>query len=189
MGCLVNFSEIANTLGVAVKTVQNYLWYLQKTFILKKVSPYFQNTRKEITKSPVFYFYDLGLRNYILSQFGDLSRSKDVGFLFENLVFNTLREKFAGTSSKINFWRSKDKAEVDFIINTGRSVLPIEAKFSALKEPEITRSMRSFIAKYEPKRAFVVNLTLRQIIKVDKTTVNFVPFFDLPFLDILAYRL
>jgi len=64
VGNLINYSEIASTLGISLQTLKNYLWYLEKTFIIKKLTPYFRNKRKEITKSPLIYFYDLGLRNY-----------------------------------------------------------------------------------------------------------------------------
>src|SRR3989344_6002662 len=42
-GNIVNYSEISNTLGISSQTVKNYLWYLEKTFIVRKVSPYFRN--------------------------------------------------------------------------------------------------------------------------------------------------
>jgi len=51
-GSLVNFSELTSTVGISVKTLKEYLWYLEKTFILKRITPYFKNVRKEITKDP-----------------------------------------------------------------------------------------------------------------------------------------
>ncbi len=84
IGNLVNLSELSSTLGIAIKTVRDYLWYLEKTFVLQRVTPYFRNIRKEITKSPIFYFYDFGLRNFALGSFGSL---KDPGFVFQNFVF------------------------------------------------------------------------------------------------------
>ena len=100
VGKIVNLSELSSTLGMSVKTIKEYLWYLEKTFILQRVTPYFKNVRKEIAKSLVFYFYDLGLRNFMSADFG---RLKDIGFIFQNFVFNILREKSKISSSRICF--------------------------------------------------------------------------------------
>ncbi|TSC66887.1 MAG: hypothetical protein G01um101466_854 [Parcubacteria group bacterium Gr01-1014_66] len=84
-GKLVRTSELSATLGIALPTVKTYLFYLEKTFIIERVTPYFGNIRKEITKSPAVYFFDLGLRNYALGGFGMPLRPDDAGFLFQNL--------------------------------------------------------------------------------------------------------
>lgn len=178
-GNLTNFSELASTLAISVNTIKNYLWYLQKTFILRKITPYFRNTRKEITKSPIFYFYDLGLRNYSLGEFGRLTMPQDLGFNFENFIFNILKEKLRYSSAQIHFWRTKNGAEVDFIINFGKNILPIEVKYKNLTKPEMTRSLKSFIKKYRPEKVLMINLELKKEIYLDKTKVNFMPFYEL----------
>jgi len=178
IGNLVNFSELSSTLRISTKTVKDYLWYLQKTFILEKVTPFFRNLRKEITKAPVFYFYDIGLKNYALGEFGNL-KSLDKGFIFENFVFNILKEKTNYTSAKIHFWRTKDGAEVDLIINFGKEIIPLEVKYKELTKPEVPRSLRSFILNYCPAKAFVINLGLNKKIILNKTEIFFLPFYKL----------
>ena len=181
VGNLTNFSELSSTLAISVKTLKDYLWYLQKTFILRRVNPYFRNIRKEISKSPVFYFYDLGLRNYSLGRFGDINRPEDMGFLFQNFVLNTLCEKTRYQSAKIGFWRTKDKAEVDFVVDFGEEPLPIEVKYKKLKKLEIARSLKSFIARYQPKRVLIVNLELEKTADLNGTVVRSLPFHKLLF--------
>lgn len=178
-GKIINYSNIAKQVGVSHATVKNYLWYAEKTFIVKTVTPYFTNLQKEITKSPIVYFYDLGLRNFSLGLFGNISRQEELGFVFQNLIRNILEEKLRWTSRKIHFWRTLDKAEVDFVIDGGKEVLPVEVKYSSLSEPEMKRSMRSFIEKYKPKEAWVINLSLNEEIKIGDTTVKFLPFYFL----------
>jgi len=175
-GKLTNYAELSSTLGIAHKTLKEYLWYMEKTFIIHKVTPYFRNARKEITKSPTFYFYDLGLRNFALGNFGSL---RDKSFVFQNFIFNILREATKMTSSKICFWRSKDKAEVDFVIDKGRSLIPIEVKYQKLNNPKIARSLRSFINRYKPKKSLVVNLMLDETILMDSCEIRFIPFYKL----------
>jgi len=178
-GRLINYSELSNTLGLAIKTLKTYLWYMEKTFILNRVNPFFSNKRKEITKSPIYYFYDLGLKNYTVNSFRNIEGLTDIGFQFQNFVFNILKEKIKKSSVIINFWRTKEKAEVDFVINSGRGVIPVEVKYRKLEKPEIQRSMQSFIKKYQPKKAFIVNLEMKKKVIRDKTEIYFMPFYEI----------
>jgi len=177
IGNLVNVAELSNTLGISVQTVKNYLWYLEKTYIIRKVRPYFTNVRKEITKAPTYYFEDLGLRNYASNQFGNAT-SMPGGFLFENFVYNNLKNSLNLTTTTIHFWRTKDKAEVDLILNTGSTVIPIEVKYSSLKTREISRSFRSFLNRYKPSKAYIVHLGLNMEEIFEKSKIYFIPFFN-----------
>ena len=179
IGNMINLNELSSTLGISVQTVKNYLAYAEKTFVVKRVTPYFKNIRKEISKSPVPYFNDLGLRNFSAGQFGRYMAFSEMGFLFQNLVYRLLLEKIKDDGSTLHFWRTKDRAEVDFIIDSGREVIPVEVKCKEMHEKAIARPMRGFISKYNPKEAWVVNMGLRDEELVDQTKVKFVPVFDL----------
>jgi len=176
IGQIVNFSEISSTTGISIKTLKDYLWYLEKTFIIQKVTPFYRNVRKEITKSPVFYFYDLGMRNFILGIYGNV---QDKGFVFQNFIYNILKEKIRYRPYKINFWRTKEKAEVDFVIDMGYKIIPVEVKYKRMKKPEITKSMRSFIDKYKPEDAWIINLELKKILNLNNTQIKILPFYEL----------
>lgn len=178
IGNLVNYAELANTLNLSVKTVKNYLWYLEKTYIISVLTPYHTNIRKEISKSPVYYFNDIGLRNYAIGLFnGALDGNK--GFIFENIIFLFLKNELKAGNREIHFWRTTSKAEVDFVIDSGSALLPIEAKYKELKKPVIKRSLRSFIEKYKPAKALVVNKNLKDQIIIGKTKIKFLPFAEL----------
>lgn len=178
-GQIIRYSKLAQDCGISAATLKNYLWYAEKTFSIRIISPYFKNKRKEITKSPTAYFYDFGMRNFSLGLFGKLAQSDQMGFVFQNFVANRLSEKTANTSKSLNFWRTLDKAEVDFVINDNETVLPVEVKYSKLKKPEVTRSLRNFIGEYSPAEAWVVNLSLEAEIKIQNTSVKFMPFYGL----------
>lgn len=179
IGSMTNINELSATLGISVATVKNYLWYAEKTFVINKIPPYFKNIRKEITKSPVYYFNDLGLRNFAIGIFGKVGVGSDLGFLFQNFVYLILKERCRLGNTQIKFWRTKDRAEVDFVIDHVYRQLPVEVKYAKLKREKISRSFRSFIEKYKPERALVVNLTLEKEEKVGKTRVIFLPFYRL----------
>jgi len=178
-GQIIKYSKLAEESGISSATLKNYLWYAEKTFSIRMIAPYFKNKHKEITKAPTAYFYDLGLRNFSLGLFGNLSQSDQLGFIFQNFVANCLLEKNINTARTLHFWRTLDKAEVDFVQSDGESVLPVEVKYSQLKNPSIARSLRNFIQEYSPKEAWVINLTLEDEIKIGSTLVKFVPFHKL----------
>ncbi len=182
-GRIINYSELSSTLGISVQTVKNYLWYAEKTFIIQRTTPYFRNVRKEITKAPVVYFHDLGLRNYSLGLFGNFNASRDAGFVFQNLVWAFLQERYLFSPEEIHFWRTTDKAEVDFVVALGPRIIPVEVKYRELKRPEIGRSLRSFIKKYEPETAWVINLSFRERLKIAQTDILFIPFWDLEMME------
>ena len=176
---LINYSTLASGAGISIQTVKNYIWYAEKTFIIYRLLPYFKNLRKEIVKSPTIYFSDLGLRNYSLGLFGNLSNPKDLSLSFQNYISNILKEKMKYTNSSLHFWRTQDKAEVDFVICSGKNTVPLEVKYREFTKVEINRSLRSFIEKYRPKKAFIVNLNLREKVNISHTEVIFLPFWEL----------
>lgn len=173
-GKLINFSELSKAVGISLKTLKEYLWYLEKTFIIQIVTPFFTNRRKEITKMPLYYFNDLGLMNFASGSFGTI---RDMGFVFQNFFYNLLKEKFKNTPSSIHFWRTKDGAEIDFVVETGRRLIPIEVKYKDMKSPEITRAMRNFIERYKPESGFIVNLSLEHTSVINTTKIRFLPYY------------
>lgn len=178
-GQILNYAELSRTLGISLATVRNYLWYLEKTYIIELVTPFFRNKRKEITKSPAVYFYDLGLRNYASGNYGREFAIAEKGFIFQNFVFMVLREKLKFTGEHVHFWRTKDKAEVDFVIAGGQRILPVEVKYTSGTHKTLGRSLIQFIERYNPEKAIIVTREFSAEEKVKNTTVRFIPFFDL----------
>jgi uncharacterized protein len=179
-GKIINYSELSATLGLSLATVKTYLWYLEKTFLIRKVTPWFTNVRKEITKAPVCYFNDIGLRNFSSGSFGALS-DNDAGFAFQTAVHAILKERFPLADTTIHYWRTKDKAEVDFVIRRGDVLTPLEVKYSDMKKPEIQRSFRGFLERYHPAYGFVVNKSLNDEARVGETRIRCLPYWELIF--------
>lgn len=172
IGNLVNVQELANTLGLNRRTVENYAYALENTFVIDFIKPYFTNTRKELSKMTKIYFADLGLRNLAVKYFSKFEDNRDKGQLLENFVQSVLKHQ---DLAKVNYWRTKDKSEVDFIYQDYfGNILPIETKAIKLTKPEISRGFRFFINKYKPKKAFIVNLALEKTVKIEKTEINFI---------------
>ena len=99
--------------------------------------------------------------------------------MFENFTFNILKERLHNSNAEINFWRTKSCAEVDFVIDFESEIIPIEVKFKNFSKMKIEKSIQSFIKKYKPKNAFVVNKNLSGKITFKNTNVHFTPFWKI----------
>ncbi len=175
LGNIINKDFLASSIGSNRVTLDNYLFYLEKSFVIKIVRPFFSNPKKEIIKMPKVYFYDTGLRNLLIHNFTSFFIRPDKGELFENFVLNTLEEN-CNPVTKINFWRSRLSAEVDFVIQKGVEIIPVEIKAATLKKPTISKSLRSFIKLYQPKEAFLINLDYEAKEIINSTTIKIVSF-------------
>lgn len=169
-GQLMEYNELSRLSDYDYLTLKKYLNILEKTFICRQISPFYKNKRTEITKNPKPYFFDTGLRNYVLNNFNDLSSRTDKGFLYENFVFNQLLK----AEAPINFWRTKSKAEVDFVTQINNQALPIESK-SELGQATTTRAFNSFLEQYQPQEAIVLNESLVGARQRGETKIHFLP--------------
>ncbi len=178
-GQMTNYNNLAGLSGISVPTLKNYLWYSEKTFITEAVTPFFRNKEKEIVKSPQYYFLDSGLRNYLLGMQNTASTQDQIGFLFQQMIFRMLKDFFAGSVSSIHYWRTQNQAEVDFVVNTGIEVLPIEVKAHKRFKRKIGKSLYSFIEDYHPKEVWIVNRNLEEKMAKGETVIWFRPWYDL----------
>lgn len=170
IGQLVNYHELGQISGYDYLTLKKYLNILNKTFICQAIRPFFSNRRKEITKNPKIYFFDAGLRNLITQNFNPLKTRGDKGQLYENFIFTQLIKQ----DLLINYWRDKKQSESDFIIKQGQKLLPIESK-SSVNKSHIPKSLANFIKQYRPDSALILSDSAIQTVKLEKTSVHFLP--------------
>ena len=65
------------------------------------------------------------------------------------------------------------------MIDAGKTLIPVEVKYKQLKQDKVPASLRSFIDKYNPEKAYIINLDLSKTTKIKKTTLFFMPFHEL----------
>jgi predicted AAA+ superfamily ATPase len=104
VGSKIDYSKLASALGLSRPTVQSYLNFLEKTFVIGFVTPFSKSPDREIVKAPKLYFADNGL----LSILGDISS----GARLENALYNQLR-----AYGNLNYYTRKTGREIDFILN------------------------------------------------------------------------
>lgn len=164
-GNIISYQELSALTQKPLNAVKRYLNLLEKTFIIQLVKPFFTNKRTELVKNPKVYFYDTGLRNAIIGDFKKLEMRQDSGILYENHIFRELI--CAGYSVK--YWRTKSKAEVDFIVN---DKIPVEVK-SSIGRPLLGKSLMSFIEKYHPEKIYIFNKDMVEHTKKNDTLTCF----------------
>jgi uncharacterized protein len=170
IGNSVNYNELSAVTGFNYKELLEAIDILEKTFVIIRSSPFFKNKRLELVKSPKFFFVDNGFRNMAIKNFLQPSNRSDIGALNENFIASELVKQ----GYPIHYWRTKSKAEVDFIIEKQGEVIPIEVK-TTLKMPSMSRSYRSFLEKYPPLRGFITSNQLYDKIRINDITVSIVP--------------
>jgi len=171
IGNLLNYRELSAASGLAYKNLLKHLQILEKTFIIGLIRPYYTNRRTELTKNPKNYFLDLGMRNYLLSDYRYVHVRNDAGALMENYAFNLINSGEPGQS--IKYWRTKSKAEVDFILRDGQGLCPVEIKYSSSRS--IGKSYYSFIEKFKPPTGIIFTKDYLGQEKISQTTVKFLP--------------
>ena len=178
-GNLLNINQLATDTAIEVKTLNHYLEILESTFIIKLFKPFFTNPKKEIVKMPKVYFIDNGIRNFALARFDNLNERFDKGEVFENLVASELL-KIIKLPHALHYWRSLQKAEVDFVIRKGDGeIIPIEVKAQKINKLTISKGYRSFLSKYNPKKAYLINYNSRQKQKINSTDLKVLTIIDL----------
>jgi len=124
----------------------------ESTFIIGTIQPFHHNKINEIKKMSKIYFIDIGLRNFLLQQFQPVNEHIDKGAILENFVFCELSKK-VDFGSKLHFWRTKSNKEIDFIIEKGTELIPIEVKAKKVN----INNLKEFIFEYqEIKKCYIL---------------------------------
>jgi predicted AAA+ superfamily ATPase len=168
-GNIINYNELSEITGFNYKDLLKHMNVLEKTYICARSQPFHTNKRTELVKSPKIFFFDNGFRNIVLKNFQSTKNRPDKGQLYENFVASEIAKK----DIEVKYWRTKSKAEVDFIIEKNGGVIPIEVK-SGMTKPKLTKSFASFLEKYKPKNA----LMLSENLFAEKGKIKFRPIFS-----------
>lgn len=150
-GNLLNVAELARTCQLSQQTVENYLFILENTYIIKLIRPFSSSAKIEMVKTPKIFFYDTGILQMLWLK--NLQKIF-LGNIFETSVFSELVKKYGMES--LNYWRNKNRNEIDFILSQKGGLLPIEVKknFGNFRRASVS----FFLEKYKAKDYKVVSI-------------------------------
>jgi predicted AAA+ superfamily ATPase len=160
-GTIINYSDVARTLGISPPTARDYFEIAHGTFIWRKILPYAKNAQKRIIKHPKGYIRDPGLLHHLLhlTEQEDILSHPSLGQSWESMVIeNLLRELSAlGVSFEYYYYRTSGGAEVDLILEGDFGLVPIEIKHGQHVSPHSLRSLRDFVKERNCPYGLVIN--------------------------------
>ncbi len=169
-GQISNFSEISKELGPTVVTIQNYYQILEDTLFVERINPYLKNpSRKKLTKSSRYLFFDLGVRRILAEESKKIIPSRK-GQLFEHFVGNEIIKwiRSHSLSAKLYFWRDSDGPEVDWLIEYESRLLPIEVKLTAKPQVSDAKHLKVFMSEYKNADSAMIVSTSDINFQIDK---------------------
>ena len=164
-GQAVNFSSISRDLGIAVNTVKAWVAILEASGQVISLKPFYLNKGKRLIKSSKVYFLDTGLLCYLagITSSEQIFKGVSSGQLLETVVLGEVIRSFynKGKIPRVFWWRTSYGEEVDFIIESGNKLLPLEIKLSAKVNKQMAKGLISFCKLFSDKvnSGYLINLS------------------------------
>jgi uncharacterized protein len=156
VGNEVSYHELGKVVGLDNETVERYIGFLEKAFIVFRLPSFSRNLRNELNKSRKIYFYDNGLRNAAIQQFSPVGLRSDIGALWENFLISE-RIKFQGNNrifANRYFWRTQNQQEIDYIEERDGILNAFEFKWNPAAKAYLPKT---FQRAYPEHRFGIVN--------------------------------
>lgn len=166
---IVNFSNIARDCGVSSPTVKEYFQILVDTLIAKFLPAYIRRPKRRVIQAPKFYFFDVGIVNYLTKRNNIEPKSELFGKAFENWVFHELNvyNSYNKKYFDFSYWKLVSGTEVDFIVNDMEYA--IEAKASEKITDNHLKGLRELIKDHKSiKKRIIVCLEKEKRLTSDK---------------------
>lgn len=161
-GKIINQSDIARALEVSSVTSKEYLEIFHNTFIWRNLRSYEKNMLKKVQKMPKGFFRDQGILHHLLKidSLDNLLIHPVAGLSFESFVVEEIIRGFQCTLKAgidFYFYRTKDKSEIDLIIEAPFGVIPVEIKLGHNINKRMLASLKIFIEDTKARFGILVN--------------------------------
>lgn len=157
-GEIVSYKNIASDCGVSMPTVKQYFGILEDTLIGGMLPPFLKRPKRRTIHAPKFFFFDVGLANFLLKRGHIEAQSEAFGRTFEHLIRQELaaHSRYSGLGYLVAYWRTSSQLEVDFILGDHHTA--VEVKGSALAGPHHLKGLKAFREEYKVKNCIVVSM-------------------------------
>jgi predicted AAA+ superfamily ATPase len=146
-GQILNMTDLSNSVGVDVKTIDAWIGVLEASFIAYRLQPYAANIAKRLTKMPKLYFYDTGVICYLLGirTKQELLVSHFYGNIFENLAISELMKTQTNTGEQSRVYFIRDQyGEADCVFETSHGLAIVEVKATSTYTKEHSNKLTYF---------------------------------------------
>lgn len=167
-GQILNQSELARDGDLSQPTAHRYINLLETSYLFRRLPPFTSNRTLRLVKSPKAFWSDPGLVSFLSGYYeeSELQESREYGQLFETFILHHLQviSQLMTPRARLFYWRMRTGQEVDFVLQHGRSVLPIEVKLTSKPGFDDARHVRFFMEHYQNAVAGLV-ITCGQEVK------------------------
>ncbi|MDR1720741.1 MAG: AAA family ATPase [Dysgonamonadaceae bacterium] len=156
-GEMLVYKNIAQDCGVTSPTVKEYFNILQQTLIGYLIDGFTGTKKRQGITAPKFYYFDVGIANYLMKRENLVQGTDDYGHAFEHLVIQEIIAYlgYANSKEKLTYWRSTSGYEVDCIIGDGR--VAIEIKSCEEIKSRHTKGLKAFAEDFPNAKLLVVS--------------------------------
>jgi len=156
-GEMVNYSNIASECGVSSPTVKEYFQILEDTMTGRFLQSYQKKPKRRVILAPRFYYFDIGVANYLLKRGRIEQGSESFGKAFEHFIYQEIyaHSHYSGINYPISYWRTTSQIEVDFVL--GENEVTIETKSTSMVNPRHLKGLKSFAEEYKVKKSIIVS--------------------------------
>ena len=143
-GQVLNVNGLSTDLGIPVSTVRRWLGALERSFMVELIPAYSRNAGHRVIKAPKLFMADSALA------IAAAQEPEPTGFHLENLIANDLMVwRDAAPGRTVHHWRTQSGQEVDFIVEQGRRLLPVELKTANTVRDSDARHLRTFLQNHD----------------------------------------
>jgi predicted AAA+ superfamily ATPase len=151
-GNILNQAEIAKDSRVSHPTTHRYIRLLEVSGIIGRIPAYSVNRTKRLVKSPKIFYVDPAIAIFLSGYFDNASLAgcRELGGFFETMVGHHLRSLCEGMTPRasLNYWRTTNGHEIDFVIEHGRRLLAFEVKLTSRPTAHDIKHLLEFMAEY-----------------------------------------
>lgn len=155
-GEMVNYSNIASESGVSAPTVKEYFQILEDTLTGRFLPSFQKKPKRRVILAPKFYYFDVGIVNYLLKRGIIKMGSEAFGNAFEHFIYQELfaHSHYSGLNYPLHYWRTTSQIEIDFVL--GDHEVALEVKSTTNATPRHAKGLASFAEEYTVKKQILV---------------------------------
>ncbi|MDD6909575.1 ATP-binding protein [Actinobacillus minor] len=143
-GELLNYSNVAQEVGVSVDTIKRWTTILETSGIIYLLKPYSHNHLKRAIKTPKVYMLDTGLMAWLTKWLTPetIQQGAKSGQFFETFVVSEIIKSFynSGIEPPLYFYRDTNQKEIDLLIEHDRTIYPVEIKTTASPDKKMAKA-------------------------------------------------
>jgi len=155
---MVVYKNIAQDCGIDHRTVKEYFEILQDTLIGYLIPGFGATKKRRAILAPKFYYFDVGVANYLSNRKNIVQGTDAFGHAFEHLIIQEIIAylSYHNSDNALTYWRTSSGYEVDAIIGDG--LVAIEIKSNSEVSTRHLKGLKAFKEEFPATRALVVSM-------------------------------